>query len=235
VNVVVMQPYLFPYLGYFKLLEVADVFIFLDNVQYLRRGWMNRNYLVVEGVRKLVTLPVKKSPRDTLFKDIFIDSERYNVFRQNVMKCLAQHENYNHSRAELDILFPKDLKFKMLSEYAEATVKHFAYYLDKKVYFYRASELLDDSTSRNMSASQRILSLCRKVGAKRYINLVGGASLYEEKEFSEAGIQLSFIDVEVSPEFLIEGGAMSVLDSFIRFSKQDLINELKRYTVVKAE
>ena len=65
-----MQPYFFPYAGYFRLLAAADRFIILDTVQFPRRGWVHRNCVHKDGKENWITLPIKKCPRDTLIKDL---------------------------------------------------------------------------------------------------------------------------------------------------------------------
>lgn len=59
-----MQPYLFPYVGYFQLLKAVDQFVILDNVQYINRGWINRNRILINGKDNLFSFSVKKDERE---------------------------------------------------------------------------------------------------------------------------------------------------------------------------
>src|SRR5688572_18113469 len=54
----IMQPYFFPYLGYFQLIYASDKFVFYDDVNYIKSGWINRNRLLLNGEAKYFTVPL---------------------------------------------------------------------------------------------------------------------------------------------------------------------------------
>ena len=56
----IMQPYFFPYIGYFQLIKSVDEFVIYDNIQYTKKGWINRNRILVNGTDYLISLPLKK-------------------------------------------------------------------------------------------------------------------------------------------------------------------------------
>ena len=56
----VMQPYFLPYIGYFQLIEAADVFVVYDNIKYTKKGWINRNRMLRNGSDMVFSLPLKK-------------------------------------------------------------------------------------------------------------------------------------------------------------------------------
>ena len=62
-KVAIMQPYFFPYLGYFQLIAAVDSFIAWDDVQYINRGWVNRNRILLNGEPTYITLPLEKAPQ----------------------------------------------------------------------------------------------------------------------------------------------------------------------------
>ena len=85
-KIVIMQPYLFPYLGYFQLIRAVDAFVVYDDVNYIKGGWINRNYILANGDRQLITLPLQGASRNKLIHQIEIGE------RHKILKSL--HQNY---------------------------------------------------------------------------------------------------------------------------------------------
>ena len=61
-KVAIMQPYLFPYIGYFQLITAVDMFVLYDNIKYTKKGWINRNRLLQNGVDAMFSIPLKNAP-----------------------------------------------------------------------------------------------------------------------------------------------------------------------------
>src|SRR6185312_5440952 len=59
-NLAIMQPYLFPYLGYFQLIGCCDTFVIYDDVQFIKNGWINRNRILMNGAAHWLTMPVQR-------------------------------------------------------------------------------------------------------------------------------------------------------------------------------
>ena len=74
-TIAVMQPYFFPYIGYFQLINSVDKFIIYDDVNFINRGWVNRNNLLSNGNKLLVTVPLKKSSQNKLINEVEISYE----------------------------------------------------------------------------------------------------------------------------------------------------------------
>ena len=75
----IMQPYFFPYLGYFQLIHAADVFVIFDDVNYINKGWINRNNILVNGKTNLITLPLKEANQNKLIKDVELFDDSRNI------------------------------------------------------------------------------------------------------------------------------------------------------------
>lgn len=56
----IMQPYLFPYIGYWQLINIVDTFVIYDNIQFSKKGWFHRNNILLDGKKKLFSIPLKK-------------------------------------------------------------------------------------------------------------------------------------------------------------------------------
>lgn len=183
-KIAIMQPYFFPYEGYFDLIRKVDLFVFLDDVQYIRRGWVNRNKINAAHPLYL-TVPVQKASRDTLIKDMKISGEWVtkhletfkHVFGQKVVSNKVFQ--YYQSLAEQDDLCP------MLCNSVKWMSKHLGI-SGKFDYSHNYPSI--------QKGKERILELCKILKADQYFNLPGGIKLYDPVEFQQRDIDLKFLD-----------------------------------------
>src|SRR5581483_11840060 len=68
-----MQPYLFPYIGYFQLMHAVDRFVVADDLSYIKQGWINRNRLLINGEAAYFTVPLRRHAATALIRDVEID------------------------------------------------------------------------------------------------------------------------------------------------------------------
>lgn len=211
-KIVAMQPYFFPYAGYFRLATVADLFIVLDNVQFTRRSWITRNrFQKVAGDLDWLTLPVLGTSRDsTLIKDVLFSEEASWVEK---VRKFAIFEKIN----EVENLFPNFLNIHLsLLEYLNETIAGTCKLLEIDIKFLHASEILE---KKELSGQDYILKLCKTVGATEYINLSGGKNLYQSKVFENAGINLRFLN-----EYI--GSNANILERILNEKCKDLKQEI---------
>ena len=205
-RVAIMQPYFFPYAGYFRLFSCADVFIVYDCVQFPRRGWVHRNRLA-NGKSELdwLTLPVEYAPVDTLISQMRLSTDvrgrmaeqirRFPLLREaplpDVQACLQW--------AELEDGRP-------LVDYLENTLRACA------AAFGVSRPMIRSSTFKiptEITAQARILEICAAAGASAYVNSPGGRELYDTATFQQRGISLHFLDPW-------KGSSASVLEGLVR-------------------
>jgi len=192
-----MQPYLFPYLGYFQLIGAVDEFWLLDTAQFIRRGWMNRNCLEVSGQRKLFTIPVNRRPRsDPIASQSFAPNAAREC--EKIAKtlrlayagspcldtaiALVQEFGEHIARARK----PADF-----TDGAEFALNRCLEVFDLRTPIRRLSSLGLDST---LVGQERILAACRAIGANTYANMIGGRHLYDADLFKSSGVNLCFLD-----------------------------------------
>jgi len=189
-KIAVMQPYLFPYIGYYQLIKAVDIFVVYDDVNYINKGWINRNRILLNGKERLFALPLEKASQNKLINkiDIFEPAASKNVLWGLISQAYKNMPGYNnlHSTLEEIILFWE----KNLSEYLIYSLKKLSEYLGMKTRFILSSEIEKDN---KMKGSGKILEICKKMGANTYINPIGGTELYNKDEFEAAGIKLWFI------------------------------------------
>lgn len=185
-----MQPYLFPYIGYFQLINAADKFVILDDVNFINRGWINRNNILVNGKAHLFTLPLENSGQNRQIKDIEIlqNTDRKKKFLKTIdlsYRNAPYFKEINNLVSEI-ILFDE----KNISKYICFSLVKLNEYLDIKTEIVESSSVyLNDS----MKNQERIIDICKKENAHHYINPIGGKELYSKELFKSNGITLNFI------------------------------------------
>lgn len=184
-----MQPYLFPYIGYFQLIAAADVFVVYDNIKYTKKGWMNRNRFLQNGADALFSVPLRK---DSDFLDI---RERAIASDFNRDKLVNQlREAYRKSPCfeaafpvvEEVLRNPEPNLFAFLHRSIASTCA----YLGIRTPIVVSSTVPIDHRLQN---KERVMALCEAVGADEYVNPIGGVELYSKDEFAERGIELRFL------------------------------------------
>lgn len=225
----VMQPYLFPYIGYYQLAYYADTFIFYDDVNYIKGGYINRNNILVNGVAQRFTWPVEKQ---SSFKKI-----NELEFSKNTRKILSTiRQSYSKAPFFLDVfpivesvLQPAD--FNVAKVTSLSIVKVFEYLGIEREFIY-SSQL---SYDRELSAQDKLFEMCSIFGATDYCNASGGIDLYSKNDFIEKGINLHFLKSHhliykhQAPEFI---PFLSILDVLMFNDKKTAIGLLSKYELV---
>ena len=193
-RVAVMQPYLFPYLGYFQLLATADKFLFLNDVTFINRGWINRNRILACGQPLLFTVPLEHASQNRLIKDIRVHGDQR--WRSKLLKTFDQSYHKAPYFAQVMPLVERALEPTFIAECAVRSIELVAVYL-------QLPTVLGPSTSTygnaHLKGQCRILDLCRAEGATHYINAPGGACLYNGSDFDRQGVDLQFIRPQLRP------------------------------------
>ncbi|MEN8183832.1 MAG: WbqC family protein [Myxococcota bacterium] len=176
----IMQPYLFPWIGYFQLIHSADRFVVYDDVSYRKGSWINRNRVLVGGRESLFTLPMQgASPNKPIYEVGVGDMERWG---KRFLKTLSQEYRKAPHFAEVHALVSGVLGFEgdnlsdLLRHGIEVVCDHLGV----------ATEIVPTSRSygnEQLSGQDRVLDICEREGADVYINAIGGRSLYEPEDF----------------------------------------------------
>lgn len=191
-----MQPYLFPYIGYFQLISAADKFIILDDVQYIERGWSNRNQILNGGKAKTFTFPVSAGSRSQTFQQRHYrhsDSD-VNEFKRLICASYSTAPCFPQvSQLISDIMtFPESA----VAAFNLNSIKAVCRYLNIQTDFILSSEI---SGLGDFRGQYRIRQACLALGATCYTNPAGGVALYDETLFESSGINLSFLFSNATP------------------------------------
>jgi len=192
-RVAIMQPYFFPYLGYFDLLYNVDLFIIYDTVQYIRRGWIHRNRILHQHKSgwQYIIVPTEPTPQKTPIRDVRIKNSI--PWQAHI---LGQMEHYRKTapHAERISHFVKDCLFNQETFISQLNVQILVRcsQLLNLNFKYQFCSGLDIELEKERTAEERILDLCEYLDAKEYVNLPGGVDLYNPEAFESRNIKLTF-------------------------------------------
>lgn len=213
-TVAAMQPYLFPYLGYFQLIRHADLFVLGDDYPWVRAGWINRNRILDVGGPVMLTLPVVAAPVETPISERVV-TDLYPRERRSILERLRHA--YARS-AQLEEIMPR------LEEWLPADERNlFAIIrasLEGVCGYLGISTPIALSSSRPVTAlrgTERVIRLVEEFGGGRFLNPPGGRGIYRRADFAAHGLELAFLDPELAPypQARARGGfvpALSILD-----------------------
>jgi len=196
-KIAIMQPYFFPYLGYFDLMHNVDLFIVYDTVQYIQQGWINRNRILHPNKTgwQYISIPLDKSSFRNSYQTPILDVKATSTkpWKEHILGQLVHYEkNAPYAAQVIDFVkaclaadepFISRLNVRILDQCARLLNLNFQYHY--------CSELAVDLDSTR-SPEERVLDICEFLGAKEYVNLPGGAGLYNSEAFASHNIQLTF-------------------------------------------
>jgi hypothetical protein len=188
-----MQPYLFPYVGYFQLMHAVDRFVVYDDVAFIKQGWVNRNRILINGQPSYFTVPIKHASSFAPIRDTLVDDGRQHA--RWIEKTLKTIDNAYRRAPQFAHVFPlieAVLKrpTSRVAELAVASLKAVAELLEI------GTEWVDSSTlygNAQLSGEERVLAICRAERATDYVNASGGRELYDRDRFAAAGLRLHFL------------------------------------------
>jgi hypothetical protein len=184
-KIAIMQPYFLPYIGYYQLIGAVDLFIVYDNIKYTKKGWINRNRMLVNGKDALFSLPLKKDSDalDIRDREVAVDFDRARLLNQwRGAYGAAPFFEGTFPLLEEIVGFQDHNLFRYLLNSLRMTCAH----LGLKTAFKTSSEI---SIDHSLKFQDKVLALCQATGARTYINAIGGLELYDSDVFAARGIE----------------------------------------------
>lgn len=188
-SIAVMQPYFFPYAGYFRLFASVDEFVIFDCVQFPRRGRVHRTEVPgPSGKIEWLTLPLAVQPRHALIDRLTFAADARASFDQR-LKRLTWVGAAKGPAAEQVRAF---LHAPLLSviDYLENGIRLVVNLLNLRIPTVRSSAL---QIAPSLRGQDRVIAIAKALGATRYVNAPGGRALYDPQSFQRAGIELKFL------------------------------------------
>ena len=185
----IMQPYIFPYIGYYQLIGAVDKFVIYDDVNFINKGWINRNNILVNEKAFLFTVPLKEASQNKLIREIDIADAAWG---KKLLKTIEQA----YKKAPFFQTIHELVSQVVLGETGNISVLC-RLSLEKVMEYLGLQTLLVPSSTiysnTHLKAQERILDICRVENATNYINPIGGMEIYTRELFNQAGIKLNFL------------------------------------------
>lgn len=226
----IMQPYLFPYIGYWQLINAVDTFVIYDNIQFSKKGWFHRNNILLNGKKTLFSIPLKKD------SDSFDVIERYisNDADKEINKIIRQIENSYKKAPYFTEVFPMIKEIlqndeRNLFKYIYNSVIKICNYLEIDTKIIISSTINIDHT---LKSQNKVIALNKELNATKYINPIGGTELYEYEEFQKENIELAFLNSNI-PKYNQFGKEfipyLSIIDIMMFNSREKITKMLIEY------
>ena len=190
-RVAVMQPYFFPYAGYYRLLAAADLFLIFDCVQFARRGRVHRCEVPgPSGRGEWLTLPLQAAPRDTAIAGIRLAADARARFDARLRRLPWIEGAGGPNAARVRAWLQAPLDGWALADYLESTLRETAALLGLHARIARSSAL---ALAPHLRGAARVIAAVQAVGGSGLVNAPGGVGLYDGAEFAAAGLTLEFL------------------------------------------
>lgn len=223
------QPYFFPYLGYFSLIKHTDRFILIDELQFIKQGWIHRNRVLSNaGSFCYIRVPLQKHSQKDLIADIRIDHR--TDWRGEILKYLLYYKNhapyYRETLATVEqaLAIETDSITRLNQHVLQVVCQHLAIDADLPVY-----SDLGIQVPRPEAPDDVPLNICQALGSvEEYWNLEGGAAFYDRSKFEKAGLGIHFQKMNLRAYPQIRGDfepALSIIDVMM-FNEPDQIHRM---------
>lgn len=234
-KVAIMQPYFLPYIGYFQLIYAADVFVIYDNIEYTKKGWINRNRILVNGKDEYITLPLKKDSDFLQIKDRQladgIEDEKKKMLRK-IKEVYRKAPFFNAVYQNIETIF--SFQNTNLFEFIFHSISQIVSLLGINTKIIVSSTL---HVNHDLKGQEKVMAICQNLNANIYINPIGGIEIYSNSFFSNNNMELLFLKPELKsyPQF---NNAfvpwLSILDLLMFNSIEDIYKEfITSYTLIQ--
>ena len=217
-----MQPYFFPYIGYFQLIHCVDTYVNLDHVSFMKRSYMTRNTLKNNTT---INVNVWKASQNKKCNEIYVNFE--NNYIPKFLKTLENlYSKESHYEIILnEIILPEFIDRKItISKFNLNLIKRICNYLDIKTKIVDTSENLT-----KLKKGEGLKEITKHFNSKSYINAIGGQSLYNKEDFKNDNIQLSFIEMG---NVVFDNKYTSILDLLFRYNKEYIKEQIRNYKLI---
>ena len=220
----IMQPYFFPYIGYWQLINAVDKYVIYDDVNYIKGGWINRNRILINDKPSFINLKMNGSSPNKLIKEIHVSND--NRWKNKLLKSIE----LSYRKAPFfEMSFPIIEEIinhdeVNLSLYLENLIKRIAEYLEMNTEFVLSSNIEKDNS---LKGQDKVIEICKSLGAKEYYNAIGGVELYSAENFNSYGIELRFLRTEYIEYKQFKNDFspyLSIIDVMMFNSKEEIMN-----------
>lgn len=221
----IMQPYFFPYIGYFQLIDAVDTYVNLDHVSFMKRSYMTRNTLKNNTA---INIPVSNGSQNKTCREVNViaDGKWFSQFEKTLESLYRKQPNYNTVIEE--VYEPWKAHIKMdnplsISHFNFSSIQHICSYLDIRADFHSSVGITTKKKNEGLQ------DITKHFNGDTYINAIGGQKLYNKEDFASQGIELNFIKMG---DLDLVNPYASILDLLFTYDKDHLKEQIKKYTLI---
>ncbi len=225
-----MQPYLFPYIGYFQLIYAVDKFVFYDDVNFIKKGWINRNNILLNNKPHLFSVPLSGVSQNNKINESLIDNSNFDKWRNKFLTTIRSAYKgaafFDHT---FSIIESSLMQTRTISGMAINSVRNVCSYLGIERQFLISSQAYDNQP---LGRKERLIDICKREGGCTYINAIGGMELYRKEDFLTAGVELLFLKPGTVRYQQFDGEFvpwLSIIDVLMFNSPEQILHLLTRY------
>ena len=228
----IMQPYFFPYIGYWQLMSSVDKYVIYDDVNYIKGGWINRNKILMNGKSKMINLKMKGASPNKLINEVFVaKDEIYNrKLLRTIEYCYKKAPYYGDVFPVIeDIIMNEE---RNMAVYLEYSIRQICKYLSINTELIISSSI---NKNNSLKGQDKIIEICKLLGADEYFNSIGGHELYSIEHFVTKNINLKFLKTknieykQFNNEFIPN---LSIVDIMMFNSKKKINEMLLQYDLI---
>lgn len=228
-KITIMQPYLFPYIGYFQLINAVDTFVIYDDINYIKQGWINRNRILLNNQPFFLTFNLKGASSFKKINEIEI-----NHNSKKLLKTINQAYSKSPFFDEVYGLIEKIIRHDTtnLSGFVTNSIIEISKFLEIGTKFEISSQI---NVGTEMKGQDRVIGICKYFDATEYVNAIGGKELYSKEDFANERIYLKFLKTDeiIYKQFDNEFHPfLSIIDVMMFNSIPTIINFLNKYILV---
>lgn len=222
----IMQPYFFPYIGYFQLIGAVDVYVNLEHVSFMKRSYMTRNLL---KNKTPFNVPVSggSQNKSCLGVKVLADRDWFDKFERKLNNLYRKDFHYDQVMREIILPWKEEMIHReespSISEFNFSSILQICKYLDLEREFHSSQGITSKKKNEGLQ------EITRHFGGDNYINAIGGQKLYSKEDFASKGILLNFIKMG---DLNLDTSGLSILDLLFRYDREHLKGELKNYTLI---
>jgi hypothetical protein len=228
----IMQPYLFPYIGYYQLINAVDKFVMYDDVTFIKQGWINRNNILLNNRKHLFLVPIKGISSFKKITETEVDY-KFDWIKKMQLTFEQAYKKAPYYKSIMPVIESVFLtKKETISELAVESLIQVSNYLDLTTKFQSTSTIYNN---QELKGKNRVIDICLKEKALQYINPIGGQELYQKEDFLKKHINLNFIKTndityqQYNNEFV---PWLSIIDVLMFNSKEKVITMLNQYELI---
>ena len=227
----IMQPYFFPYIGYWQLIAAVDRYVVYDDVAYIKGGWINRNNILINGAASLITLPLEKVSSYKNINEINITTDKVQIKKclKSLMLAYSKAPYFSDVMPIIESVFASTDNIARFNYNAIEKIKE---YLGLQTEIILSSNL---EKNNELKAQDKVIHINKLLKSDMYINAIGGMDLYSRDDFRKHDIGLKFLKTgEIMYKQFKDGFVpnLSIIDVLMFNGKSRVLELLQQYVLI---